>query len=992
VSIGRTAAGQTQVMDDAVALERVDALQYHASLVRAMADAVIGTDAEFRVTLWNPAAERLYGYSAAEAMGGLARDLATYEGDASRRRLEAALDRDGYAHVELTARRKDGAFVDVDLIVTAVRDAHGEVVGYIGIHRDITERKRVELESRRLSAIVENSPDFIGMADLQGKVLFLNEAGQRLAGLDGMEQVRDKQVIDFFPPGERELVRDELVPRILASGREMRELHFVNFRTGERIPVSCAGFRVDDPQTGEPIAVATISRDLTERRRAEAQLQGYRAQIDTIFASITDAFYALDRDFRFTYVNDRAVQLLGELLAKPTQRGDLVGQPLYTVFPHFPGTDVERHFRHALAEQQTVAFEILTAADTRWFEVRVYPSDAGLAVYFQEITERKAAERLRQRQARQQAATAELGVRASRGENAVALMDEAAAVVSRTLDVEFVAVMEHMPDRHALLLRAGVGWDPGEVGRAEAATGTDSLAGYAVHTGAPIVSEDISLEARCAPPELLLDHGVMSGAVVPIPGRRAPFGAFGVFCRQRRRFDADEVNFLRAIANVLYSAIERAQMAQRVREVRDAERRRIARALHDETLQELSVALAAAGRRPRGGGRDASWDDGLVQALQRVGEQVRAAIHDLRLGDDHDRPFRRRVEELVGFHRAAVPGCEFTVAFGDVPQRLPGDMATHVLLIVGEALTNVRRHADAASVEVRVSVEGASLVASITDDGRGLDVDAPGAVAGGHGIVGMQERAELLGGELHVAGRAGGGTLVEVRAPLFELRPPGERARVLLVDDHAAIREAMALSFAEDAEFVVVGQAGSLTEARTMLDGIDVAIIDLALPDGYGADLIPELRAASPRAQALVLSAHVDRAARARAVQSGAAGVLDKATHLHEVVAAVRRLRAGEAMIPLDEMVELLRFAGRERERHADERRLAESLTPRELEVLQLLADGLDSQRIAARLHISPRTERNHVANILAKLGVHSQLEALVFALRHQIVDMPRGV
>jgi DNA-binding NarL/FixJ family response regulator len=130
----------------------------------------------------------------------------------------------------------------------------------------------------------------------------------------------------------------------------------------------------------------------------------------------------------------------------------------------------------------------------------------------------------------------------------------------------------------------------------------------------------------------------------------------------------------------------------------------------------------------------------------------------------------------------------------------------------------------------------------------------------------------------------------------------------------------------------------------------------------------------------------------ARAVERGAAAVLHKATHLHDVVAAVRRLRAGETLIPLDEVVELLRVAGRAREREIDELRLIGSLTTREREVLQLLADGLDTSRIAARLHISPRTQRNHVANILAKLRVHSQLQALVFALRHGIVEVPRGV
>jgi DNA-binding NarL/FixJ family response regulator len=114
--------------------------------------------------------------------------------------------------------------------------------------------------------------------------------------------------------------------------------------------------------------------------------------------------------------------------------------------------------------------------------------------------------------------------------------------------------------------------------------------------------------------------------------------------------------------------------------------------------------------------------------------------------------------------------------------------------------------------------------------------------------------------------------------------------------------------------------------------------------------------------------------------------VLSKVTHLHEVVGAVGRVLAGETLIPLDEVVELLRFAGRERERELDERALIETLTAREREILQLLADGLDGPTMAARLYISPRTQRNHVANILGKLRVHSQLQAVTFGLRHGIV------
>src|SRR3954453_11141535 len=112
-----------------------------------------------------------------------------------------------------------------------------------------------------------------------------------------------------------------------------------------------------------------------------------------------------------------------------------------------------------------------------------------------------------------------------------------------------------------------------------------------------------------------------------------------------------------------------------------------------------------------------------------------------------------------------------------------------------------------------------------------------------------------------------------------------------------------------------------------MLDEIDVAVGDLGLPDGYGGDLIKELAEVNPRAQAPVLSAGLDRPETARAIESGAAGALDKMAQLNEIVDAVRRLQAGETLLPLDEVVDLLRFASHQREQEHQDRAALETLT-----------------------------------------------------------------
>lgn len=210
--------------------------------------------------------------------------------------------------------------------------------------------------------------------------------------------------------------------------------------------------------------------------------------------------------------------------------------------------------------------------------------------------------------------------------------------------------------------------------------------------------------------------------------------------------------------------------------------------------------------------------------------------------------------------------------------------------------------------------------------------------------------------------------------------------RVLLVEDHASFRQALAFMLERESDITVVGQAGSLAEARRLLAGVDVAVLDLELPDGSGIALIEELRAASPRGRALILTASTDQGDLARVIELGAAGTLNKSVGVGEIVTAIRRLSAGETLFSPGEIVELLRLAGRQRERTREAQLALDRLTRREHEVLQALAAGLTDKEIARRLHISAETVRTHMVNLLAKLGVESRLQAVVFAARHGAV------
>jgi DNA-binding NarL/FixJ family response regulator/two-component sensor histidine kinase len=377
----------------------------------------------------------------------------------------------------------------------------------------------------------------------------------------------------------------------------------------------------------------------------------------------------------------------------------------------------------------------------------------------------------------------------------------------------------------------------------------------------------------------------------------------------------------------------------------------------------------------------------LAGSLQRSVEGLRAAIYDLRLGGDREQTFTEMLETLVELNRRNSPDREIELSVEDgFHPPFSRTKEIELLRILQEALANVRRHSGARRVRVAVGVSVSKLWAEVSDDGEGFD---PTEEHGGMGTRGMRERARALGGDLEIKSKPGQGTKVRFEVALrADGEKPEKETRILLVEDHAAFRQGVATAFEREPGFAVVAQVGSLAAARQVLDGVEVALVDLALPDGFGGDLVKELREANPQVQVLVLSATLDRAEIAWAVEAGAAGAIHKSAKLEEIVEAVRLLREGETLLSPQEAVELLRLAGSRRETEHEARQTVALLTPREKEVLQALADGLDSKESAERLNISVETERNHMARILAKLGVHSRLQALVLALRHGVVSI----
>jgi len=218
-----------------------------------------------------------------------------------------------------------------------------------------------------------------------------------------------------------------------------------------------------------------------------------------------------------------------------------------------------------------------------------------------------------------------------------------------------------------------------------------------------------------------------------------------------------------------------------------------------------------------------------------------------------------------------------------------------------------------------------------------------------------------------------------------------QEIRVVLVDDHLAFRQPLAFMLMREPDLTIIGQASTVAEARRLLPEADIALIEQDLPDGDGVDLIQELRSINPQALALVLTGNNSDLAMARAVEAGAAGVIHKARPVSEIMDAIRRLHAGEALLSMRETIEMLRHINQQREQDRTVQATIARLTPREREVLQALAGGLSDEEIAEQLYIRHETVRTHMVNVLHKLGVDSRLKAFVFAVKHGLVTIEAG-
>ena len=211
-----------------------------------------------------------------------------------------------------------------------------------------------------------------------------------------------------------------------------------------------------------------------------------------------------------------------------------------------------------------------------------------------------------------------------------------------------------------------------------------------------------------------------------------------------------------------------------------------------------------------------------------------------------------------------------------------------------------------------------------------------------------------------------------------------ERVTILVADDHPVVRQGLRTFLATQEDLDVVGEAATCTEAAERAAELrpDVVLLDLVMPGGDGIEAARKIRTASPHSKVIVLTSYPDDATVLPALEAGAAGYLLKDVEPQELAEGVRRVHRGESLLHPAVAPRVIREAVGPGTASA-----REALTPRELDVLRLLARGLPNKLIARELGIAERTVKTHVSSILAKLGVTDRTQAALYAVREHLAD-----
>ena len=545
----------------------------------------------------------------------------------------------------------------------------------------------------------------------------------------------------------------------------------------------------------------------------------------------------------------------------------------------------------------------------------------GVVLTFVDITPLRKVEDQVLRFSQQQKVMVEFAQLALQERDVQKVMDECVRLLNRTLPIEMAKVLELCPGEEFLLLRAGIGWKEGLVGRAVVNADHNSQAGYTLICDKPVIVKDLSRESRFSGPSLLIDHHVVSGMSCIIRDQDGkPHGVLGVHTTSSREFREKEVEFLQAMANILASAIHRKNIETQLQSLTESLERRVDERTqdlvrHQHRLRQLSLDLILTEQRERR--RIATELHDYLGQLLVVGKIKISQLQQADLTNQQG-PLVKEVEESLDealqYTRDLIPQISppilYEFGFMAAVRWLAGKMVRydlhvtvtshfddHVLnlsesvsiilyQVIRELLLNVMKHAQTREASIRfIQVSSESFGIEVADRGCGFDLSST-REAHSHfekfGLLNVQERVEGLGGECEIVSTVGEGTRVLIRMPFSvqdaELKPiqPSsssiavqvpkpekmeESIRVVLADDHPIFREGLGTMLNACPDIQVVGEAENGEQAVELVQTLhpDVVVMDINMPVMNGIEATRLIKASHPAVYIIGLSMHGDQ-------------------------------------------------------------------------------------------------------------------------------------
>jgi PAS domain S-box-containing protein len=765
---------------------------------------VMVRDIRGKVIFWNQGMEIMYGYSKEQVIGEISHKLLKTVFPRPLKEIEEEVKTRGKWEGELIRTRRDGSVISISSTWTYYQVDKGSPGIIIESNYDITERKKAEealtkakneLEIKvkertkelrqseeKYRGVVDNANEVIAITQ-DGLIKFMNRKGMEITGYSS-EEVANKHFLELIHPDDRALVADtyqrHLTGKAIASNFEFRVIP----KDGRTRWAQLNATKIT--WEGKP-AVLAVFIDITERKQVEEALkrseEGYRNLINNANEGIS-----IIQDGINKLVNKKGLKISGYSMKEMTNKSFLE-----LAHPNDRKAIMESYQRFLAGEAVRLNYEfriLRKDGSIRWIQINVadtlWEGRAAILTMFSDITERKQAEDKINKLLGLRALLIEIS---SRFVNVpVERLDDEIRNAQRRLceylDLDLSSIYLPLPEDQTMMKLAYLFAPPDFPAVADAFKARD----YYPWCEQQLVSgKSIAVPStKNLPPEAAVDQaswqhfGIKSSLMFPLVAGDKIIGTLSFdSIREECPWPEELISGLKQVAQVFANAIARKQSeealktyAQRITQVQEEERKRIAYELHDNTAQYLSILKMQLGALSQS---KSIQDPNIREKLQYLEKDADMAFNDVRRYSHDLRPVILERSGLIAALEQLVEDynklgqLQIKMKIGREEPKLPEEVKLGFFRIAQEALNNIRKHAKATQINIILTFREDQLEMSVSDNGIGFDIMEASARASGKGSLGlmsMKERADLIKANLKIESKPGYGTTIRVEIPL----------------------------------------------------------------------------------------------------------------------------------------------------------------------------------------------------------------------------------